>query len=179
MYKRCAFNCYSLGKSPVFIDPKSDFELAARRILWGKLSNAGQVCVAPDYVLIPRDAQDRFVEELKKVYATFYPEGDPSKSDSYSRIITEGHAARIKKLIDNSKGTIVFGGDANVQEKYVAPTLLKDVTLDDSTMQEYVLRMIDYSMFLTNMCYREIFGPVLPIVPVKDVDEAISIVNKR
>ncbi|KAI0084065.1 Aldehyde/histidinol dehydrogenase [Irpex rosettiformis] len=149
------------GKSPVFIDPNTDFELAAKRVLWGKLANAGQVCVAPDYVLIPRDAQDRFVEEVKKVYASFYPEGDPSKSDSFSRIITEAHTARIKKLIDESKGTVVFGGEANVQEKYVAPTLLKDVTLDDSTMQE------------------EIFGPVLPIVPVEDVNEAINIVNDR
>ncbi|KAI0779139.1 aldehyde dehydrogenase [Irpex lacteus] len=149
------------GKSPVFIDPNTDFELAARRILWGKIANAGQVCVAPDYVLIPHEAQDRFVEELKKVYATFFPEGDPSKSDSFSRIITEAHAARIKKYVDETKGTVVFGGEADVQKKYVAPTLVKDVTLDDSLMQE------------------EIFGPVLPIVPVKDVDEAIGIVNAK
>ncbi|KAI0692887.1 NAD-dependent aldehyde dehydrogenase [Cytidiella melzeri] len=149
------------GKSPVFIDPSCDMELAAKRILWGKLANCGQVCVAPDYVLVPRDAQDHFVAEIKKAYDTFFPDGNPAKSDSFSRMVTEAHANRVKKYVDDSKGTIVFGGDANVQEKYIAPTVLKDVTLDDATMQE------------------EIFGPVLPIIPVKDVDEAISIVNER
>jgi aldehyde dehydrogenase (NAD+) len=111
-------------------------ELAAKRVLWGKLTNCGQVCVAPDYVLVPREAQDHFVAELTKAYKTFYPDGSTAKSDSFSRMITEAHAARVKKYLDGSKGKVVFGGDADVQKKYVALTALKDVTLDDSTMEE-------------------------------------------
>lgn len=122
----------------MIIDPKCDMELAAKRILWGKVANCGQICVAPDYVLIPREAQDHFVSELTKAYKSFFPNGDPAKSDSYSRIVSVAHANRIKRYIDNSKGKIVFGGEANVEEKYVAPTVLKDVKLDDSTMDEYV-----------------------------------------
>ena len=110
--------------------------LAARRILWGKVANCGQICVAPDYVLIPREAQDSFVEALKKAHQEFFAGGDPAKSEHYSRMVSEAHAARIKKLIDNSKGEIVFGGEADVQAKFVAPTVLKNVPLDDSTMQE-------------------------------------------
>ncbi|THH00936.1 hypothetical protein EW026_g1673 [Hermanssonia centrifuga] len=148
------------GKSPVIIDPKCDMKLAARRIFWGKIANAGQVCVAPDYVLIPRDAQDHFIQEVQDIYKTFYPT-DPATSDSYSRIISEGHTARIKRYIDETKGEIIIGGEVDVGKKYIAPTVVKNVPFDDSLMDE------------------EIFGPVLPIVPVKDLDEAIEVVNSR
>ncbi|KAI0346649.1 aldehyde dehydrogenase [Trametopsis cervina] len=149
------------GKSPVFIDPGCDMELAARRILWSKIANAGQICVAPDYVLVPREAQDRFVDELKKAYAEFFPEGDPAKSDSFSRLVSQAHAERVKGYLDASKGTVVLGGATDVEKRYVAPTVLRDVPLDDSTMVD------------------EIFGPLLPIIPIKDVDEAIDIVNSK
>ncbi|OSC96902.1 NAD-aldehyde dehydrogenase [Trametes coccinea BRFM310] len=148
------------GKNPVVVDPRSDFHLAAKRTLWGRVSNAGQICLAPEYVLIPRASQDAFVEAVKEVYASFYPEG-PAKSDSLSRVVTEAQATRIKRLLDESQGTIVFGGDVVVAERYVAPTLVKDVAPGDSLMSE------------------EIFGPVLPIVPVQDVDEAIEIIKSR
>ncbi|KAI0708464.1 NAD-dependent aldehyde dehydrogenase [Earliella scabrosa] len=144
------------GKNPVVIDPRYDVKLAARRILWGRFLNAGQVCVCPEYVLVPRDFQDTLVEAMKEIYHSFYPDG-PKKSESLARIVGEGHARRIKNLIDQTKGTIVFGGDADVSEKYIAPTLVKDVQGDDS----------------------EIFGPVLSLVPVKDVDEAIEFINAR
>lgn len=127
---------FFVGKSPVVIDPKCDMETAARRILWGKFANCGQICVAPDYVLIPREAQDNFIEQLKKVHKEFLPDGDALKSESYARMVSEGHAARIKKLIDNTKGKIVLGGENDVQAKFIAPTVIRDVPLDDITMEE-------------------------------------------
>ncbi|KAI0365384.1 NAD-aldehyde dehydrogenase [Pilatotrama ljubarskyi] len=148
------------GKNPVVLDPKCDLKLAARRILWGRFSNAGQVCLAPEYVLVPRTFKDTLVEAMKETYHSFYPDG-PEKSNSLGRIISQAHTARIKRLIDQTKGKIVVGGDADVEARYVAPTIVKDVKGDDALMQE------------------EIFGPVLAIVPVDDVDEAIAFINAR
>ncbi|KDN50116.1 hypothetical protein RSAG8_01452, partial [Rhizoctonia solani AG-8 WAC10335] len=128
------------GKSPVIVDPASDMKLAARRILWGKATNAGQTCVAPDYVLVPRQGQAALVKELEAAYKEFYPQG-AKHSDSYSRIISTGHWDRVK--------------DADRESKFIAPTVVKDVDADDT----------------------EIFGPILPIVPVQDVDAAIEYVN--
>ncbi|KAL9710113.1 Hexadecenal dehydrogenase [Leucoagaricus gongylophorus] len=146
------------GKSPVFIDPNCDLETAAKRILWGKVVNAGQTCVAPDYVLVPKDFQDRFAGALQAVRDKFYPES-VSTPGIYSRLITTQAFQRVKGLLDNTKGKIVFGGESNETTKFIAPTLVKDVPFNDSLMSE------------------EIFGPILPIVPVKDVDEAIAFVN--
>jgi len=143
----------------VVIDPKSDLNLAARRILVGKLMNAGQVCTSPDYVLCPREVEDKFVEELKTVYGQFYP-SDPKTSD-LSRIISSAHTERLKRLVERTNGKIVVGGETDVGERYVAPTIVRDVSGDDSLMSE------------------EIFGPVLPIIPVADVNEAISFINSR
>ncbi|OBZ72513.1 Aldehyde dehydrogenase family 3 member H1 [Grifola frondosa] len=148
------------GKNPVVIDPKCDLKTTTRRILWGKTSNAGQICLSPDYVLVPKDFQDTFVNAMKETFDAFYPDG-PAKSDSLSRIVTEAHTNRIKRLLDETKGTVVFGGEVDVSKKYIAPTLVKDVAADDSLMSE------------------EIFGPVLAVVPVKDVDEAIEFINER
>ncbi|CEL57774.1 hypothetical protein RSOLAG1IB_02518 [Rhizoctonia solani AG-1 IB] len=148
------------GKSPVIIDPASDMKLAARRILWGKATNAGQTCVAPDYVIVPREGQDALVKELQAVYEEFYPQGAKS-SDSYSRIISTGHWDRIKGMLDGTNGKVVLGGgaDADRNTKFIAPTVVKDVGADDVLMKS------------------EIFGPILPILPVKDVDAAIEYVN--
>ncbi|KAG8909315.1 hypothetical protein FRC02_007851, partial [Tulasnella sp. 418] len=100
------------GKSPVIIDPKltpSELKTLARRILWGKLTNAGQTCVAPDYALVQRDFQDTFIEALKEAHEIFYPDG-PQSSDSYGRIVTQAHTERLQRLIMDTKGTIVLGG---------------------------------------------------------------------
>ncbi|CAE6527715.1 unnamed protein product [Rhizoctonia solani] len=148
------------GKSPVIIDPASDMKLAARRVLWGKAINAGQTCVAPDYVLVPREGQDAFVKELQAAYKEFYPQGAKS-SDSYARIVSTGHWDRVKGMLDGTNGKIVLGGgaDADRESKFIAPTVVKDVDTEDTLMKS------------------EIFGPILPIVPVKDVDAAIEYVN--
>ncbi|KAG6900272.1 hypothetical protein C0993_000460 [Termitomyces sp. T159_Od127] len=150
------------GKSPVIIDPQCDLEMAARRILWGKCVNAGQTCVAPDYVLVPRSFQDTFVDALKAAHKSFYPESaQPSKSDTFSRIVTPQAWKRIKGLLDNTEGVVVLGGESDEATKFVAPTVVRDIKAEDSLMSE------------------EIFGPVLPIVPVEDIDEAIAFVNTR
>ncbi|OSC99243.1 NAD-aldehyde dehydrogenase [Trametes coccinea BRFM310] len=148
------------GKNPVVIDPRSDVHLAAKRTFWGRVVNTGQVCLCPEYVLVPKDFQDTFVEAVKEIHNFFFPEG-PKRSSSYGRIVSEAQVLRIKRLVDGTRGTIVFGGDVDVSERYVAPTLVKDVGLDDVLMSE------------------EIFGPVLPLVPVQDVEEAIEIIRSR
>ncbi|KAF7425984.1 hypothetical protein PC9H_008346 [Pleurotus ostreatus] len=150
------------GKSPVVIDPNCDLETAARRILWGKVANAGQTCVAPDYILVPRDFQDTFADALKNTYDKFYPESaKPSVSGAYARLITPQAFTRVNALLKGTKGTVVFGGETDEATKYIQPTVVKDVQPDDTLMSE------------------EIFGPILPIVPVKDIDEAIAFINAR
>ncbi|TDL29329.1 NAD-aldehyde dehydrogenase [Rickenella mellea] len=146
------------GKCPVFIDPKYDLHLAARRIAWGKFANSGQTCVAPDYILVPVEAQDKFIAAFADVYKEFYPDG-AAKSDSYSRIISEGHWNRINGLLTKTKGQVVLGGDTDGSQKFIAPTVVKNVKADDSLMSQ------------------EIFGPVLPIVPVASLDDAIAYVR--
>ncbi|XP_048727935.2 aldehyde dehydrogenase, dimeric NADP-preferring-like isoform X2 [Ostrea edulis] len=145
------------GKSPVYVDENSDLSLVARRISWGKLVNCGQTCIAPDYVMCKKDVQDKLVEECKKAMAEYYP--DPAKSEDYGRIINERHLHRIKKLIDGS-GKLAIGGEVDESQKYIAPTVLTDVKPTDPVMQE------------------EVFGPVLPIMPISSDDEAISFINK-
>ncbi|KAF5389876.1 hypothetical protein D9757_003571 [Collybiopsis confluens] len=146
------------GKSPVFIDPKCDLKIAAKRILWGKAANAGQTCVAPDYIIVQRDFQDTFVQALQDVYNEFYPD-KASAPGQMSRLVSARAFTRVSNLIKNTKGTIVFGGDTDEATKYIGPTVVKDVKPDDCLMSE------------------EIFGPILPIMPVDSVDEGLAYVN--
>ncbi|TFK91272.1 aldehyde dehydrogenase [Polyporus arcularius HHB13444] len=148
------------GKNPVVVDPKVDIEMTARRLLWGRFSNAGQVCTCPEYVLVPRTFQSTLISALKDAYGKFYPDG-PENSDSFSRIVTREHAARLQGLLKRTNGEIVCGGDVDVEKKYVAPTIVNNVTAEDALMGE------------------EMFGPVLLIVPVEDVDEAIAFIQAR
>lgn len=147
------------GKTPVYLDQNADFEIAARRIMWGKCFNAGQSCIAPDYLLCTKETGEKFVQETEKALKEWY--GDKIKqSPDFGRIINENHFKRVVSLITNS-GKVALGGDYDATERYIAPTILKDVKLSDSIMQE------------------EIFGPVLPIIQVEDVREAISLINSR
>ncbi|EMD33344.1 hypothetical protein CERSUDRAFT_87228 [Gelatoporia subvermispora B] len=149
------------GKSPVIVDETCDLKTSARRIMASKVANSGQICVAPDYILVPRHFQDKLVEALKDALDIFFSNDDPSTSDSYARIVSPQHAQRIKRLLDETRGEIVAGGQADIEQRYIAPTIVKNVLSDDSLMSE------------------EIFGPILPIVPVADIDEAIAFVNER
>jgi aldehyde dehydrogenase (NAD+)/aldehyde dehydrogenase (NAD(P)+) len=151
------------GKSPVIIDTTCDFDVAAKRILWGKTANAGQTCIAPDYVLVLEECQDQFVQALEKAYASFYPttEGGAVGSKSFSRIISTNHYNRIKGLLDRTQGKVVVGGQTDEANKFIAPTIVRDVPKGDSLLES------------------EIFGPVLPIVAVKDIEAAIEYINER
>ncbi|CAL1704113.1 unnamed protein product [Somion occarium] len=148
------------GKNPTIVDAKADLKLAARRILWGRDVNAGQACTAPEYVLVVRSVEEEFIKELQNTYASFY-ENDPSGSKSFSRIITPEHASRIGNLLSETKGKVIAGGEVDPEHKYIAPTIVRDVPPDDSLMSE------------------EVFGPVLSIIPVNNIDEAIAFANAR
>ncbi|MGW7487795.1 aldehyde dehydrogenase family protein [Streptomyces sp. NPDC054786] len=146
------------GKSPVVLDPGTDLAAAARRIVTGKFLNAGQTCVAPDYVLAIGDTARAIEPHLAEAVHEIYG-ADPSGADEYGRIVNERHFDRLTALLDS--GRTVIGGPHDRATRYLAPTVLADVTPDAPVMQE------------------EIFGPVLPIVPVPDLDAAIAFINGR
>lgn len=146
------------GKSPVFVDESADLEITVRRILWGKWINAGQTCVAPDYVLCPEGIYDKFIDICKTVAVEFFGE-DPKASKDFGRIVTARHAKRLEALLANAEA--VVGGQSDASERYVAPTVLRNVKKDDAIMKE------------------EIFGPILPVLKIRDLDEAIEYINSR
>ncbi|KAF7796343.1 hypothetical protein EIP86_007520 [Pleurotus ostreatoroseus] len=146
------------GKSPVVIDEDCDLALAAKRVLFGKVQNSGQLCVSPDYVLVPRSVASQFKDALKKEYQERFPSGALHPDIKWSNIINPAHFRRLKNLLDRSKGKILIGGEVD-GEKRMAPTIVTDVKLDDALMEE------------------EIFGPILPVVDVEDVEEAMEIIN--
>ncbi|MGI8796999.1 MAG: aldehyde dehydrogenase family protein [Acidimicrobiia bacterium] len=146
------------GKSPVIVTADADLDVAARRVAWGKFLNAGQTCIAPDYALVARDIEDAFVERLAKVINDFYGP-DPKASPDYARIVNDRHFRRLDALL--ADGTPALGGETDAEQRYIAPTVLRNVAPDSAVMAE------------------EIFGPVLPVLPVTDVDEAIEFVNQR
>jgi aldehyde dehydrogenase (NAD+) len=129
--------------------------LAAKRIAWGKFLNAGQTCVAPDYVLVPRENQDQLIERLKYHLHAFYGP-DIKASPDYSRIINQRHFDRIKQMIVADK--VAFGGEEDHQTHFFHPTILKDVNCSDKVMED------------------EIFGPLLPLVPYDSLEEALGVI---
>jgi aldehyde dehydrogenase (NAD+) len=147
------------GKSPCIVDQNTDLDTAARRIIWGKCYNAGQTCVAPDYVLAHQAIEVPLLEGMKRVIHEFFGD-DPQKSSDYGRIVNARHHRRLAKLIPGS-GEIYAGGLADETDRYLAPTILRNVPPDAPVMAD------------------EIFGPILPVLRVRDVDEAIDFVNVR
>ncbi|MBQ8800450.1 MAG: aldehyde dehydrogenase [Lachnospiraceae bacterium] len=146
------------GKSPCIVDKSANMKLAAKRIVFGKYLNCGQTCVAPDYILCEKSVQEQLVVALKEEIVKQYGE-TPITNPTYGKMINEKHFARVCGLIEKSK--VAHGGNSDGSLLKIEPTVLRDVTFHDSIMQE------------------EIFGPVLPIVTIENVDEAISIVNGR
>ena len=139
------------GKSPAIVTENANFEVAAKRIVWGKFLNAGQTCVAPDYVLVDEKVKDKFLEYVKSFIKTF--DYQP-QSEHYTRIINERNFDRLLNFIDKDK--IYYGGNTDREKRYIEPTVLNNVSWDDFVMQE------------------EIFGPILPVVSYKIFNEALN-----
>lgn len=146
------------GKSPVVIDSTADLKIAAKRVAFGKYLNVGQTCVAPDYILIDKSVKKEFMKHLiismKKMYGD-----DPLNNPDYGKMINKKHFDRVIRLIDEEK--LIIGGQSDAARLKIAPTVLDNVTPDDAVMQE------------------EIFGPVLPIITVNDMDEAYKFIQDR
>jgi aldehyde dehydrogenase (NAD+) len=148
------------GKSPCYIDESADFFIASKRILWGKFMNLGQTCIAPDYILCSKAAEADFLQVANKVMEEWYGDNLQANPD-IPRIVNERHFNRLKKLLDTTKGKIVFGGQTDIKDLWIEPTIIADVLADDALMEE------------------EIFGPVLPIVTVNGVEEAIKFILEK
>ena len=149
------------GKSPAIVAADADLRVAARRLVWGKFTNAGQTCIAPDYLLAERSIRDGLVEEMVAAMDEFYGT-DPQRSADYGRIVHTGHVDRLAELLgDERSGRRVVGGGVDVDDRYVAPTVLIDPDPAAPIMRE------------------EIFGPLLLVIAVDSVAEAIEFVNER
>ena len=145
------------GKSPIIVDETANLQLAARRIAFGKVLNAGQTCVAPDYLMIEKSVEAPFIEEYKKALADFFPDGDMS---GMVRIINDKHFERVCNILDNS-GSIVIGGARDAETRFIEPAVLTGVPIDSPAMQQ------------------EIFGPVLPVLPYEKLDDCIDFIRSR
>lgn len=146
------------GKSPCIVDKGSHIDLAAKRIVWGKFMNAGQTCISPDYLLVHNSIKEELIQKIKTYIQEFYS-SEPLNSPFYPRIINEKAMQRLVSLLDPSK--IIFGGNYNITEKFIEPTLMTDISQTDPIMQE------------------EIFGPILPILDYDEINEAIKLVNEN
>eukprot|EP00026_Physarum_polycephalum_P006916 Phypoly_transcript_06969.p1 GENE.Phypoly_transcript_06969~~Phypoly_transcript_06969.p1 ORF type:complete len:496 (+),score=87.06 Phypoly_transcript_06969:85-1572(+) len=156
------------GKNPCIVDKDANLPVAAKRIAWGKFTNTGQTCLAPDYLIVHPDVEQKFIEEMKKAIVDFYGH-DPKKSADYTKIINKRHVARIRGYLDDDKANyeLVVGGVVDEDARYFSPTILRNVKLNSKIMKD------------------EIFGPVLPILdtslfPANDfVNSIIKYLNSQ
>jgi aldehyde dehydrogenase (NAD+) len=145
------------GKSPCIIDRSVDVEVAARRVAWGKFINAGQTCVAPDYLLLHEAVKEKFYTAFRKTIKEFYG-NDPQDSADYPRIIHDRHFDRLAAMIKD--GEVIAGGKTDRESRYIAPTLIEIKDLNHPLMED------------------EIFGPILPVLEIASIDEAIEIIKQ-
>ena len=146
------------GKSPCIVDKDANIAMAARRIAWGKSLNAGQTCIAPDYLLVHEDVKERLVDDLKKEFTRLHGP-NPKQAKHFVRIVNERAFDRLVGYIENAN--VVMGGEYDRSERYITPTIIDNVDVSSPIMQE------------------EIFGPIFPIVTFKTTDEAINFVQDR
>lgn len=146
------------GKSPCIIDKDADIEVAAKRVAWGKSLNAGQTCIAPDYLMLHKKIKDKFLSELEKAFRELLGD-DPQKSEHFVRIVNDAAFERLKGYL--ADGEVVFGGKTDKSERYFSPTVLDHVSPDSPVMQE------------------EIFGPIFPVQTFSSLDEVIRFVSMR
>ncbi len=145
------------GKSPCIVDKNADIDIAAKRIAWGKFLNGGQTCVAPDYLLLHDDVKEKFYKAFAKAVTSFYG-NNPKDSVDYPRIINDKHFNRLAAMITD--GDVIVGGKTEAETRYIAPTLIEIHSLEHPLMND------------------EIFGPILPVLPIQSIDEAISIIKQ-
>lgn len=146
------------GKSPVVVDRSADIALAAKRLAWGKTLNAGQTCIAPDYLLIHRDVKEQFIEAFRGAVRRLHGK-DILLSKHYVRMVSDRAFERVSGYIND--GRVRYGGRVDREQRFIEPTLLDEVAVDSAVMRE------------------EIFGPVLPMVEIESIDEAIGFINER
>ncbi|MCL4156542.1 UNVERIFIED_CONTAM: hypothetical protein GTU68_048116, partial [Idotea baltica] len=146
------------GKSPAFVLPDCDINMTAKRIVWAKFFNAGQTCVAPDYILVDKSIEQKLLEVLKTKIEEFYKNSNELE-ENYVRIINTDHFDRLQKLIDSDK--VYVGGNIDRKKRLISPTILQNISFDDEIMKD------------------EIFGPLLPILSYTNIDEAITKVKER
>lgn len=144
------------GKSPVIVTQSANITIAAKRMVWGKFLNAGQTCIAPDYVLVEKSVEGELLEKIRFYLEKF---DYTASSEHYTQIINQRNFDRLQSLIDKNK--IVWGGETNPQQRYLSPTILKDVSWDDLVMQD------------------EIFGPILPVLTYEKFDDALQEIRQR
>lgn len=148
------------GKSPAIVHKDADIKSAARKIIWGKTVNAGQTCVAPDYVFVHESIKEELIKEMKVTIKEFYGE-DVKKSKSLGRIINDRHFNRLKTILEKDKDKIIYGGQYDETEKYIQPTIIEVSSWDNACMEQ------------------EIFGPILPIMVYRDLNRVINDINKH
>ncbi|WP_115462677.1 aldehyde dehydrogenase family protein [Winogradskyella aurantiaca] len=151
------------GKSPTIIDSTANLDAAAKKLMWAKSLNCGQICVAPDYILVEEGIKDKFLKSCKKWLVTFFGE-DSKSSESYGRIVSDKHYKRLEQHIENavsSGGKLIAGGQVDAASRFIAPTLIDNVDPEASVLKD------------------EIFGPILPIVTYRSLDDAISYINTK
>ena len=146
------------GKNPAIVTRKANIPITARRLLWGKTMNAGQVCISQNYVLVDRVVLPTLIAELKAAYTEFYPKGAQASPD-YVRIVNDRSFQRLKKMLDATSGEIVLGGSMDAAERFIEPTVITVNDVHDSLLAE------------------ESFGPFIPLLAIDDLDQAISIAN--
>ena len=148
------------GKSPAIIDESANIKVASERICFGKFTNAGQTCVAPDYLLVNRKVKDELISALKKTITEFYGTNIQDSPD-YGRIVNKKHYHRLNELLNIHHPEITFGGQTDIDENFIAPTIIEGTTFDSKIMEN------------------EIFGPILPIITYDDFDEAIDLIRTK
>ncbi|WP_046176142.1 aldehyde dehydrogenase [Domibacillus indicus] len=146
------------GKSPAFVDYSADLKQAARRIAWGKFSNAGQTCVAPDYVLVHENVKEPFLHELALALFDFYGK-EPQQSQDFGRVVNKSQFDRLAKMLSRTDGTILYGGKTDQKDLFIEPTIV-EAAWDDALMEE------------------EIFGPILPVLSYNELNRAVKQVKK-
>lgn len=146
--------------SPVYIDQSADIKKAAQRIMWAKCANLGQTCIAPDYLICSKEVEETFLQECRQVLKDYYGP-NPQESKDLARIVNKRHFCRIRKYLSETKGFVIVGGDHDEKDLWIEPTIVVGVDPEEPIMSE------------------EIFGPVLPILRIKNADEAITFINNR